>query len=682
MGTRLLEWYRRLDQGQRSVRSRIVLSAVALLVAGALFGPLLAVAIRVDRLEGAVERILAGANLLERSAEAQQFIERGTVTVGDRELGDGRFRGATHLFDDAGKLLAAATVAEIIVAGEIPEWAPRFLVQDLGTAWGFALLTVAWLLATVWAGASLQLLLTTVAVVLAALPFHLAGRVGGVFAVAGIGLLGFSFVLLVRILLAFLPGWGQIGAVAAVVVREAVRQKAFVIFIVVLLAVLPLIPLWIDPATPLRYQLQVFIGRSLGITYAVAACMTLVLGAATVAFEMRDRQIMQLMVKPLSRGRYLLGKWTGIVLLDAILLLVCGLSIFLFIQYLQTRRAADAFDAQAVRDEVLTARVGVFPEWDRLPRARLIEMVDAAIDNDLLLRQEIEDGLRSETEVRRSLFREYMERSLSEQRSIAPGGERLYTFAGLQAARRLGGNVSLRYRFFAGESDPHEQFPVVFRFPQDDTWTDHRFVPAQSMVLPIPASLVAEDGTLQIAIANIGYVAPPPGGQARFFPGEHTIFFDAGGVELLYAVSSFEANFLRAMVVVWIKLGFLAMLGVGMAAFLSFPVACLVGFSIFLAAEAGPFLAASVDTYRIYHFDGSVDWAKRAIRDIAAGTEWALRAFGTTRPGPALVEGRLIAWGDVARSLASIGVAWSGAVFIASLLIFRRKELATYSGQG
>ncbi len=61
--------------------------------------------------------------------------------------------------------------------------------------------------------------------------------------------------------------------------------------------------------------------------------------------------------------------------------------------------------------------------------------------------------------------------------------------------------------------------------------------------------------------------------------------------------------------------------------------------------------------------------------------EWALRSFGNTRPNPALVEGRLVGWGEVLQTAVVIGVGWSAAVLLVSMLLFRRKELAVYSGQ-
>lgn len=681
MGRRLLEILRRLDRWQHGRGAKIAGSIAALLLVVVAFWPLHREASRLARLEAGIVELLKDANLAERDAAAVELFERGTVTFDGVAYGDGRFRGAEQLFDEAGALLAAASVGEIVVANEIPEWAPTFLVESPNTTRAWAALVLGWMLVAVWAGTAVQLVLTAFATAALAMPFLLFGRVGATFAIGGMGLLGFSFVLLVRLVVAGVSGLGQPGAVAATVIREAVRQKAFAGFIVLLLVVLPLIPLWIDPATPLRYQLQVFIGRSLGITYAVAACMTLVLACATVAFEIRDRQILQLMTKPLARSRYLLGKWSGIVLLDGVLLAVCGLSILLFIQYLKTRPAADAFDAQAVRDEVLVARVGIEPQYDLLPRARLLEMIDQAIENDPMLRDEIAQGERDEYEVRRELFADYQKENLAGQRSIAPGDERIYRFPGLAAAKRIGSNLTLRYKFYAGESDPHVQYPVIFRFPVDGTWTDRRFVPAQSMVLAIPADLVGDDGALEIGIANAAFNRAAAPGATAVFPGEQTIFFDPEGLELLYPVSGFESNFLRGMLVTLFKLSFLAMLGVAMASFLSFPVACLVGFAVFLAAEAGPFLAQSIGTYRIYEDDGSVDWVKQGIRSIAVGTEWVLRAFGQTRPNPALVEGRVVTWGEVFRSFAVIGLGWSAAVLLVAMLVFRRKELAVYSGQ-
>ncbi|MDA0974565.1 MAG: hypothetical protein O2927_01225 [Planctomycetota bacterium] len=677
----IVDLYRRLEAWQERLGVRVFLSILALAIVAGAAWPTLSVARRLSYVERGIVEVLGEANLAMQTAEAIQFIESGTVDFEGRTYGDGRFAGAVDLFDEAGAFLAAAGLATVLAAEEIPDWCPNFIVQTTWTPIGYGLLALAWLMLAIWAGASIPLLATTLVATLVAVPSWLLGFVPATFAIAGIGVLGFSFVLLIRLELILLGSCGQVGAVASTVIREAVRQRGFAAFIVGLIVVLPLVPLWLDAEMPLRYQLQTFIGRSLGITFAVAACLTLVLGCATVAFEIRDRQILQLMTKPIARTRYLLGKWVGIMTLDAALLAVCGLSIFIFIQYLQSRPAADAFDARAIRDEVLVARVSMKPEYDLLSTSRLLELVDAAIDDDPMLRDDIEQGTADEYDVRRDLFIGFQSEHLAAQRSIAPGADRIYRFDGLAAARDRGANLTLRYRFYAGTSDELEQLPVIFRFENDGSWTDRKFVPAQRMVLPVPASAIDEDGVLSLAVVNVGFNRDAPEGTMPYYPGPYSISFESDDFEVLYPVSSFEANFLRAMLVTWIKLGFLAMLGVGTASVLSFPVACLTSFALFLSAEAAPFLAMSIDTYRIWDRDGNVLWLKWTGLKIATGVEWALRSFGNTRPNPALVEGRLVGWGEVLQTAVVIGVGWSAAVLLVSMLLFRRKELAVYSGQ-
>lgn len=677
----IADLYRRAEDLQRRRGVRVSLSVVALLLVIGVSWPLHSVAGRLAYVEAGIVEVLAEANVASQTAEAMQLLERGTVDFEGREYGDGRWVGATQLFDESGALFAIAAMAETLAAEEIPAWCPTFLVETAWTPWGYAILFLAFLLLAVWSGSSLALVLTAAATAAIAVPASAIGWVGIAFAVTGIGVLGFGFVLLVRLILAGLDAMGQIGAVGSTVVREAIRQKGFVAFIIALLVVLPMVPLLIDPESPLRYQLQTFIGRSLGLTFAVSACLTLVLGCATVAFEIRDRQIMQLMTKPIGRARYLVGKWLGIMALDAVLLAVCGLSIFIYIQYLQTRPASDAEDAMAVRDEVLVARLGELPQFDLLPRARLLEMVDAAIDDDPILREEIDRGERDEFAVRRDLFAGFQTENLTAQRSVAPGEDRTYVFRGLGDARARGDNLTLRYRFWSGMGEETERLPVVFRFDQDGSWTDREFVPGNRMTLIIPASMIDEEGVLSLAVVNVGFNRQAAEGTMPFFPGPNSIRFDADGLEILYPVSSFEANFLRTLLITWIKLGFLAMLGVGLASVLSFPVACLAAFAVFLAAEAAPFLAYSLDTYRIWDLEGNVQWGHWLVLKFATGVEWIVRTYGATRPNPAMVEGRLVGWDSVLKCLVVIGVGWSGFVLLLSILAFRRKELAVYSGQ-
>jgi hypothetical protein len=150
-------------------------------------------------------------------------------------------------------------------------------------------------------------------------------------------------------------------------------------------------------------------------------------------------------------------------------------------------------------------------------------------------------------------------------------------------------------------------------------------------------------------------------------------------------------NFLRAILLTWVKLAFLAMLGICCATFLSFPVACLMSFTIFAAGSLGPFLAMSLEQYYPPAFD-SVDWSnigmviqwafRSFIRFIAQSIVFLLEGFGALRPTRALVEGRLIPWAQVAQGLFRVGLLWSVFALGLGWIVMRRRQLAIYSGHG
>ena len=62
------------------------------------------------------------------------------------------------------------------------------------------------------------------------------------------------------------------------------------------------------------------------------------------------------MTKPISRGQYLLGKWVGIVLLNALLVAIAGGGVWTFARVLQTGKERNPLDRIEVNDHLLVAR--------------------------------------------------------------------------------------------------------------------------------------------------------------------------------------------------------------------------------------------------------------------------------------------------------------------------------------
>ncbi|MBT8485980.1 MAG: ABC transporter permease [Phycisphaerales bacterium] len=678
--------YRRLDALQRRRSFKLAATALALLVCGLTWGRLILTTVDLDGQRRALVTAMTGQNLNDEDEHAVSLAKTGLVTVNGRTYGGERFAARPDLlFAADGSIDAVDGLANAMLRDQYPGWAPRWLLEQPGTTWMLALVTTGWLLLIIWMNATLPFTLTLAATAAFVGAAALAGSRRWMWAFGGMGLLTFTFLLLIRVMLLLLERPNQTLAIAHTVIKEASRTKIALVFIILILVLLPLLPLGLDPESPLRYQIQTFISRSLGFTFYLAACMTLFLSCATVAFEIRDRQIWQLLTKPVSRFNYLLGKWLGVITVNMVIMLIAAVSIFTYIQFLREQPVASGMqgfqDAQQVQDVVLTARVGRQPAYERPTIEQLRGGVEATIDRtpELSILDEVP------LSVRRKLEQDFMESWFVGQRSVPPGAMREYIFRDLGAAKELQSSLTLRYRFHIMRDDEHETFPAVFVFNNNPDLSVRRtYVPTVSHVVSIPSEFIRDDGTLSITVVNL--FEPPS--QRR---GAGALNFEADDFELLYKVGSFEGNFARAIVVDWIKLAFLAMLGICCATFLSFPVACLTSFTIFVAGTIGPFLATSLDQYYPPSLE-AVDWGnvgmviqwafKSTIRGIAQAIVFLLDSFGKYRPTQSLVEGRLIPWGAVIGGGLKVGVIWSGLSLIVGYLVLRHRQLAIYSGHG
>lgn len=569
---------------------------------------------------------------------------------------------------------------------------PLFLVSKTNVI-VTTLVAITFWAAVIWLGLTLTYVLCAVGGAAVSLALFGLGLPGAAVAASGMVTLAFTFALLMRAVLLALRYPARVLAVAHTVVKESVRLRVSVFFIVLLLVSLPLIPLFVEGDQALRYRIQSFISWSTGMTFFFAACMTIFLACGTVAFEIRDKQIWQLMTKPLSRFNYLIGKWLGIVSVNFVLLLVAGVSIFLFVQYLRFQREDNWADRVAVETEVLAARIGANPTYERIERDTLNELVTRVIENDFQLDQAIKTGVKSEPVERQRIARELQDEYQRRQRTVDPGSWKDFRFDGLERARRLGADLKFRFQAHYGAEDTHENHPVTFIVRknnvvyQDPTGRfrnpiSEDFVPTMTETITIPADAVSDagefDGSLVVSIIN-GRINLETGGITPSSEDARPINFDYEDLEVLVTVGGFEANYFRAMLVMWVKLAFLAMLGICAATILNFPVACLMTFTVFLAAAIGPFLSESLAQFHVREAWRVDQWV---IKGIASAMVFLFEPFGEFKPTQLLVEGRLIPWWEVIKAFALLGVVWTGISLGLGFLFFRDRELATYSGHG
>src|SRR5690606_1738742 len=150
------------------------------------------------------------------------------------------------------------------------------------------------------------------------------------------------------------------------------------------------------------------------------------LACASISNEIRDKYIWMVASKPIPRWEFFAGKWLGIVVLDAALLLLSGLAVWGFAIYLSRLPTNVPDDSDRLHAEVLTARYGVKsekPDFTALVDDRIRKLREEGRLGDISARSEAEIRQQIEEDLRKSWW------------SLGPGDWREFRFKGLLVNR-------------------------------------------------------------------------------------------------------------------------------------------------------------------------------------------------------------------------------------------------------
>ncbi len=591
-------------------------------------------------------------------------------------------------------------------------------------------------LVTVWLGLGLTYLMLGLVLVLGAGPLWLfEGTRGFSKLVIAVVILAGAFSALMQGARLLLGGKGPVRAIAKNVLAEAVRLRLSIVFIVMLIFGLAALPGLLDADQPLRYRVQSFMQFGTGGSFWLIALLTVFFSVSTVSTEQRDKIIWQTMTKPVSAWKYLLGKWVGVVVLAAVLLSVSSSGVFLFVEYLRNQPAIgekEAFIAYAdeglsedrlvLETQVLSAQRTIEAEEPILDEATIQEIMGRRVEQ--IRMSDPSYVFTEDTEIK---FREdIIKQNRMLYFAIQPGESRNFVFEGIDLKETDDVPIVLRYRIDSSANEPSKQYKISFGLPGlapivRDTGLGHThtlplapliILPARSsepipqVLLPddpnfsralhlirsgrlpeatyIPAGELIDNGRFVIQMSNgqFAYLANEQGQivSPTIIPNDEFLQIPGGGMTLSYNAGSYHTNYARTMGVLWLKLAFLAMLGIFCSTFLSFSVASMVSLGIFLMAESSGYVRLAVSNYSTLDVDNNVNFVKVAISAIAYGVSWIFHIYSELKPVEKLVNGQIVGGVDMLSAAGVIGI-WCLILFGASVMIFRKRELAIYSGQ-
>ena len=450
-------------------------------------------------------------------------------------------------------------------------------------------------------------------------------------------------------------------AVARLTLKAAIRYRLVLVLGTLLLGSVIALPSIVKHDGSAQGFTQILITYTLGSIITLLGFSTLWLACGSLAREVEDFSMQLICTKPVPRWQIWLGKWLGIMALNAGLLAVSGATVY----FLLLAKSGSLSPAQqlVLQEEVLVARksaVEVIPDIE--------PMVEKAFQ-ERIRRQAVAGMDRSFV---RKQIREQM---LAQMQYIRPGQARRWNIK-LEsgAAERLKDHpMFLRVKFFTPDyAGSNATFDIGWEIGPPEGHLRQRFAnnlaPESFISFPIEGNHIAADNTITIDAVNLN-------DKPILFPLED-------GLEVLYHEGGFGLNFARGLGILFCWLGLLAAVGLFAASKLQFNVAAFVSFGILMIGLSSGTLKQVVEQGGIMGVSSEegIVVQKTLLNNVSVtvygSLKWVIDQVVGFSPIDSLSTGRSITWGQLLQAVGVVlGIA-AGLFAIAGIFIFNRRELA------
>lgn len=508
------------------------------------------------------------------------------------------------------------------------------------------------------------------------------------------------------------------------------RSKVFIVlFALILISVIGL-PLTIKGDNTAAGLVQISLTYSLNVVIALVSASTLWLGCAAMSSEIESYNIHLVLVKPCPRWVVWFGKWSGVFIMHAVILVVSMLIIYGLTSYrlasAERTKFFSAEDMTKLRQETLVGRREFRPIPVNLAKELEDEYTRRVNTGKIDPKQDKAQMLEAiKPEVIQMVMRNI---------TLKPGEKRTWVFRNVTPGR---GDTPLylRFRIYSGDiSDTDQRMlpldwgmavyadregkaipsgaekPVVtysmghngsaFSHP-GGTWQELSTVTNKDAAritageqrlgvsaMPIHATQVidAEEGRMEITLFNVAdQLLPAPSSipadnaeaqkaYQEAYKKNTAIMQVVDGPVLLSEVASFFNNFLRTMVMALFQLIFLAALGCSVGAIFSTPVAVTVAVAYIVIGLVVPAAVSAP----LQNDDGSYAYKniyERTAHYMARGVQMLVVTVDDLDCTSQLASGRLVEYNAIGAAFLKVLVIRTGLITLLGIWVLNRREL-------
>jgi hypothetical protein len=447
--------------------------------------------------------------------------------------------------------------------------------------------------------------------------------------------------------------------------KAAFRFRLFLVIAVLLLAAVVGLPILIKDDGTARGFTQILLTYTLSVITALLGLSTLWLACGTLARDIEECQIQIVATKPIARWQIWLGKWLGIMSLNAALLALSGAGVYGLLQW----RAAKlpAAEQTVLREQVLVARGSAKqPNNEAAIEAETEQILQARLKNSPVDKADVSEVRRQIRELVRADFQ-----------LVPPGYSREWRIDLGFAKNFLHDKpLQLRVKFNSAQKSSSGTFVALWQIGVPGKTLYQRLEPMSLAPdtfheFQIPANLFDDQGVLTVDFVN-------PNDTSLLFP-------LADGMEVLYPEGGFALNFARGLGIIFCWMALLAALGLMAASFLTFPVAAFFSLAVVVMMLSSGTLAEAVDAGTVVGGNGETGVMGHSPLDMVLIP--LFKAFLTVinlvkvfSPVDALSSGRSISWTELGTAFGQIVLLLGGIIGGIGILLFNRRELATAQG--
>ena len=454
-------------------------------------------------------------------------------------------------------------------------------------------------------------------------------------------------------------------AIAWLTWKAAFRFRLFLVIAALLLAAVAGLPMVIQDDGTARGFTQILLTYTLSVITGLLGLSTLWLACGTLARDIEECQMQVVATKPIARWQIWLGKWLGIMSLNAALLALSGACVYGLLQW----RAAKlpAAEQTILREQVLVARGSAKePGTDA--------EIDAATERILQGRLKSSPVEKVDVPEVRKQIREQVK---ADFQLVPPGYSRQWHIdLGFAKNFLKDKPLQLRVKFNSAQKSSSGAFVALWQVGVPETsrlWRSEpmSLAPNTFHEFQIPPNLFDDRGVLTIIFVN-------PNDTSLLFPLED-------GMEVLYPQGGFALNFARGLGIIFCWMALLAALGLMAASFLTFPVAAFFSLALLTiglssgtlaeAVESGTVTAGNAETGVMGH-----SAADAVLIPLFKGFLVIINLVKNFSPIDSLSSGRSISWTDLGLAFAQIVLLLGGIIGVIGIGLFNRRELATAQG--